>query len=256
MPVPLPIRLSGFKDLVEELNRKYPPKAFPLKTEDELFEFVTLFGKILRMYNLLMSYDDFTPDKRILTPGQIQNYKSRYLDAHDQVKRLRMRDKVDIRDDLIFETELLFQNTITVSYILSMIEGREWGGEGDREFKLDIERKIKGDIRLRSKLSLIMAYINRVSDTSEVNIDWNEFVKQRRTKELDEIVTKFSLNREKTFAFIDSALENDYYSSDGSDFSELLPKTSRFSQSNERRASITEIDEALRDYFELYKETI
>ena len=83
-----------------------------------------------------------------------------------------------------------------------------------------------------------------------------EFVKQRRTKELDEIVTKFNLNREKTFAFIDSALENDYYSSDGSDFSDLLPKTSRFSQSNERRASITEIDEALRDYFELYKETV
>ena len=203
-----------------------------------------------------MSYDDFTPDKRLLTYGQIQNYKSHYLDTRDEVKRLRMRDKVDIRDDLVFETELLFQNTITISYVLSMLEGHEWGGDGDRQFKMDIERKIKGDIRLRSKLSLIMAYINRVSDTSEANIDWNEFVKQRRTKELDDIVTKFNLNREKTFAFIDSALENDYYSSDGSDFSELLPKISRFSQSTERRASITEIDEALRDYFELYKETV
>lgn len=248
--------VPGFKDMVQDLIRKYPLKEFSLKSEDDLFDFVTLFGKILRLYNLLMSYDDFTPDKRLLTPGEIQNYKSHYLDTRDDVKRLRMRDKEDIRDDLIFETELLFQNTITISYVLSMLEGHEWGSDGDRQFKMDIERKIKGDIRLRSKLSLIMAYINRISDTSEPNIEWNEFVKQRRTKELDEIVSKFNLNREKTFAFIDSALENDYYSSDGSDFSNLLPKTSRFSQSSERRASITEIDDALRDYFELYKETV
>lgn len=248
--------VPGYRELVDDLNRKFPLQSFSIQSEDDLYEFVTLFGKILRMYNLLMSYDDFTVDKRLLTPGQIQNYKSRYLDAHEQVKKLRMRDKVNIRDDLIFETELLFQNTITVSYIISMLDNHEWGTDGDREFKLDIERKIKGDIRLRSKISLIMAYINRISDTSESNIDWNEFVKRRRVRELDEIVEKYKLNREKTFAFIDSALENDYYSSDGSDFSALLPMTSRFQSPEQRKKDIEDIDEALRSYFELYKETI
>ncbi len=248
--------VPGFKDLVDELESRYPLSAFPLETEDDLYDFVSLFGKILRMFNLLMSYDDFTEDKRLISPGQLQNYKSRYLDAHDQVKRLRMRDKVDIRDDLVFETELLFQNTITVSYVLKMLEGHEWGGDGDREFKIDLERKIKGDIRLRSKLSLIMAFVNRVSDTSADDVDWGSFVKSRRESELDEIVSKFGLSRDKAFAFIDNALESDCYSSDGSDFSDLLPMTSRFQSPDDRRRLVEDIDAALREHFEMYRETV
>ncbi len=50
-------------------------------------------------------------------------------------------------------------------------------------------------MKLRSKVSLIMAYINRVSDVSEGDVDWDQFVKQRMADELDRIIDENKLDK-------------------------------------------------------------
>ena len=242
----------GFVDMVNDLRAKYPLDMFRLDTEDDLYDFVRLFGSVLRRYNLLMSYDDFTEDKRLLDPIDIQNYKSYYLEANETVKRLRMRDKVDIRDDIVFEMELMYQDTLSISYILNLIKSRDWGHSDDREFKADIQKRIGGDIRLRSKISLIMAFVNRVSDNAAGDIDWADFVKKRMDTELTRIITDNRLDDEKTRQFVSNAFKMDQIRFDGMEFNGILPPIPRFDPGANRAEKVTKVEEELSEYFEMY----
>lgn len=246
----------GFKELVDELMSKFPLVGFRYETEDELYDFVKLFGSILRRYNLLMSFDDFTDDMRILTPGELQDYKSRYLSARDEVKRISARDRVSIRDDVVFEMELMYQNTISIAYMVNLIKDHDWGNSDDRAFKIDLEKKIGGDVKLRSKVSLIMAYINRVSDVSEGDVDWDQFVKQRMADELSRIIDENKLDKGRTEEFMRKALDNDVLSFDGKEFNDLLPPIPRFSKNIDRNAIVAKVEDQLRDFFELYQDTL
>ena len=246
----------GFKELVDELMSKFPLVGFRYETEDDLYDFVKLFGSILRRYNLLMSFDDFTEDMRILTPGELQDYKSRYLSARDEVKRISARDRVSIRDDVVFEMELMYQNTISIAYMVNLIKDHDWGNSDDRAFKIDLEKKIGGDVKLRSKVSLIMAYINRVSDVSEGDVDWDQFVKQRMADELSRIIDENKLDKGKTEEFMRKALDNDVLSFDGKEFNDLLPPIPRFSKNIDRNAIVAKVEDQLRDFFELYQDTL
>ena len=50
---------TGYKELIEELLNKYPLSEPRIEGEQKIKEFLALFGSILRMKNLLMSFDDF-----------------------------------------------------------------------------------------------------------------------------------------------------------------------------------------------------
>ena len=167
-----------------------------------------------------------------------------------------MKDCVSIRDDFIFEIELMYQNTISIAYMVNLIKDHDWGNSDDRAFKIDPEKKIGGDVKLRSKVSLIMAYINRVSDVSEGDVDWDQFVKQRMADELDRIIDENKLDKGKTEEFMRKALENDVLSFAGKEYYDLLPPIPRFSKTIDRNAIIAKVEDQLRDFFELYQDTL
>ena len=97
--------------------------------------FIALFGQILRLQNILVSFDDFAGNE-ILTERQSQDYRSVYLDLYAEYRRDQNADKEQINDDIVFEIELIKQVEINVDYILMLVAEvprgpRRRRGQGD-----------------------------------------------------------------------------------------------------------------------------
>ena len=72
-------------------------------------KFIVLFGAILRMRNLLSSFDEFA-GAEILSDRDFQDYLGRYQDLRDEWQNRKPGgEKEDITDDIVFEIELIKQ---------------------------------------------------------------------------------------------------------------------------------------------------
>ena len=78
-------------------------------------DFIVSFGNILRLRNILSSFDDFE-GKEILAPIDFQDYTGIYNDMYDKY-RVHI-DKDNIQDDIVFEMELVRQIEVNIDYIL------------------------------------------------------------------------------------------------------------------------------------------
>ena len=112
----------GYVDMIFELTQKYPLTEPQIIGEQNQKDFIKLFGTILRMRNLLSSFDEFK-DKQILSDRDFQDYLSRYQDLADEWKRKRKHhESTDITDDVVFEIELVKQIEINIDYILMLVK--------------------------------------------------------------------------------------------------------------------------------------
>ena len=118
--------------------------------------FIALFGAILRLRNILTAFDDFAGHE-ILTPRQLQDYQSLYLDLYADFRQTTQADKETINDDVVFEIELIKQVEVNVDYILLLVgQYLELHGEpGDVDVRATIARAIDASPSLRNKKDLI-----------------------------------------------------------------------------------------------------
>ena len=130
--------------------------------------FIALFGAILRLRNILTSFDEFAGNE-ILSERDYQDYQSFYLDLYAELRVAVDAEKESIIDDVVFEIELVKQVEVNVDYILMLVEKyREERGDGsDRELEAlaKIRRAIDSSISLRNKRDLILAFVDSVSVT-------------------------------------------------------------------------------------------
>ena len=52
---------------------------------------------------------------------EFENYKSKYLDIYEKVKRDSTKIKTSILDDIDFELELIHRDQINVAYIIKLL---------------------------------------------------------------------------------------------------------------------------------------
>lgn len=104
-------KMPGYIDMMADLKEKFPVSEPQIVGEQNQKEFIALFGAILRMRNLLLSFDDFKGNE-LISERDLQDYLGRYQDLRDEWKRKR-RESTDITDDVIFEIELIRQIEIT-----------------------------------------------------------------------------------------------------------------------------------------------
>lgn len=90
--------MPGYVDLMEELNHKFPLSEPQIVGEQNQKDFIALFGAILRMGNLLLSFDEFKGNE-LISERNLQDYLGRYQDLRDEWKRKR-RESTDITDDV------------------------------------------------------------------------------------------------------------------------------------------------------------
>ena len=96
-----------YVDLIDELQSKYPLTEPQIIGESAQKAFIGLFGAILRMRNLLSSFDDFAGNE-ILSEREMQDYQGRYNDLYDEWRnRRKEHEKEDITDDTKFRERKL-----------------------------------------------------------------------------------------------------------------------------------------------------
>lgn len=226
---------TDYAEKVTELLDRFP-LGQQIIGEEAQKDFIALFGAILRLTNILTSFDDFSGNE-ILTERQSQNFRSVYLDLHAEFRKNNDSDKETINDDVVFEIELIKQVEINVDYILMLVEKyRTTHGDGDdKELRTEISRAVDASPSLRNKRDLIEEFVDRVTVDGAIDDEWQAFITARREAELEAIITEENLRGDHTRKFIDTAFRDGTIRTSGTAITKVLPPVSRFSAAGGHR---------------------
>lgn len=216
-------------------------------------EFIQLLGQILRLENILTSFDDFAGHE-ILTERQSQDYRSRYLDLYAEFRKDKDADKELINDDIVFEIELIKQVEINVDYILMLVaEYREQFGDGDdKEIRAEISRAVDASPTLRNKKDLIEAFVDSVSVDGAIDEEWQAFMATKRESELEAIIVEESLRADATREFVATAFRDAALRTTGTAITKVLPPVSRFASDGGHGEKKQRVIEKLGAFFERF----
>ena len=243
---------KGYTELVDELLTKFPLEGFKnnVITQEAKKEFVMLYGAILRMRNILTTFDQFDGDT-LLEINDLQDYQSHYIDIHDEIRPGEKTEKENINDDVVFEMELIKQVDINIDYILMLVSKYHDSNCQDSEILVDIKKAIGGSIELRSKKQLIEDFIAQINTSTDIQKDWQSYIAKKREEELTAIITEQKLKPEETKAFIENSFRDGNLRTTGTDIDRILPPVSRFGGGNRSEVKKTVI-ERLKEFFEKY----
>lgn len=222
----------GYVDMIEELTTKFPLTDERITGEQNQREFIVLFGAILRMRNLLSSFDEFAGHE-ILSERDLQDYLGRYQDLRDEWKKRKPTgEKEDITDDIVFEIELIKQIEINIDYILMLVKKYHDSHCDDKEVLITIQKAIDASPELRSKKELIETFIAGINDVSDVMVEWRQYVAEEKERQLVAIIREENLKEEETRKFIEVAFRDGSVKTTGTDIDRLMPPMSRFGGGN------------------------
>ncbi len=242
---------QGYVDMIDELLTRFPLTEERITGEQNQKDFIMLFGAILRMRNLLSSFDEFAGNE-ILTERDFQDYLGRYQDLRDEWKNRKPGgEKEDITDDIVFEIELIKQIEINIDYILMLVKKYHDSHCSDKEVLITIQKAIDASPELRSKKQLIETFIAGINDVSDVMIEWRSYVAEEKERQLSAIIEEEKLKPEETRKFIDNAFRDGSVKTTGTDIDKLMPPISRFGGGNRAEKKKTVIEKLL-GFFERF----
>ena len=244
--------LSTYLETIEQLRIDFPLPIGSIASEKEQKRFIDLMGQVLRLRNILTSFDDFEGDDTI-APRELEDYRSVYLDLYHEVRERSKVEKEPIVDELVFEMELVKQVDINVDYILMLVEHHrgERGDGDDREIPVEITRALAASPALRGKRDLIEEFYRRVSLNGDVPTEFESFIAAKRDSELDAIIEAERLGEgARDFAY--DSLREGYVPDEGTGLSSILPPARRFGGGGSREAIRTRVLDALRTWVERF----
>ena len=241
---------QGYQSMIEELTTKFPLSEPRIEGEQSQKEFISLFGAILRMRNLLSAFDEFE-GKEIITDRDFQDYLGRYQDLRDEWnERRKERQSTDIVDDIVFEIELIKQIEINIDYILMLVKKYHDSHCEDKEVLITIKKAIDASPELRSKKALIETFILGINDVDDVMAEWHEYVAKMREEELRQIIVEERLKEAETRRFIENAFKYGEIKTTGTDIDKCMPPASRFG--GDRAVKKQEVIDRLKSFFQKY----
>ncbi len=242
--------VRGYKSLVDELLEKFPIGERILGEQNQK-DFIKLYGAVLRVKNILVTFDEFTGNE-ILTDRDVQDYHSMYIDLYNEFRKGVDEEKENINDDIVFEMELIKQVEINIDYVLGLIKKYHEDHTKNKELLIDINKAIDSSVELRNKKDLINQFITTLDVHSVVDEDWQKFVEEKKIEELDKIIETESLDPEATYTFIKNAFRDGSVPSTGTAISKVLPPVSRFSPTGERTQKRESVLNKLSSFFEKF----
>lgn len=240
----------GYVDLIADLQERFPLPVF-IEGEQSEKDFIKLWGTILRLRNILTSFDEFSRNE-ILSERDFQDYQSAYLDLYDKHRRQSDGDKESINDDIEFEIELVKQVTINIDYILQLVAKYHKSHMKDKEILTAIDKAMNSSIELRSKKELIERFINTLNVHSDVDKDWRAFTDRNKAEDLEKIIEEENLKPEEARKFVANAFRDGELKSTGTGFASILPAVSMFDKDNTLAKKKTVVLDRLRSFFEKY----
>ena len=240
---------TGYKDLVEEFKKKFKlPLAISSETAKK--EFIVLFNKILKMENILNSFDEFNKLK-LITEAEGQDYRSEYHTIREEIQKYKDENpKEVINDDIEFELELIKQIEINFDYIFHLISNSSEINE--KGFNEKIHRIVDSSTMLRNKKDLIDQFINAFKEKLVNKDGWKNFFETKRKEELMKLIEDYKLDFEETIR-----LSEDIYERGEIKYSEIdriMPPTSRFNpeKGNEKETIKNKIKKDIEKHIERF----
>ena len=240
---------KGYEERIAELLQKYP-LGQSITGEQNKKDFIVLFGNILRLRNILAAFDRFAGNE-ILSPIDFQDYTGTYHDVYEEIKP-KPGSKDSIMDDVVFEMELVKQVEVNIDYILMLVVKYHDGNCEDKEILAAIDKAIKSSLQLRSKKELIESFIATINTSTNVNTDWQRFVREQRETDIQTLITEEKLKPEETRKFVENAFRDGVLKTTGTDVDRLLPPVSRFGGGGSRDKKKQTVIEKLKGFFEKY----
>ncbi|MDK9348387.1 type I restriction endonuclease subunit R [Propionibacterium freudenreichii] len=241
-----------YKETADRLLNEFPIEE-RIISEAEKKEFIKLFGMLLQVVNILSTFDEFE-GRELLSPRQMDDYKSQYLALRDEFANHLDAEKESIDDDVVFEIELVRQVEVNVDYILMLAEQylEVKDGPRDKEIRAQINRAASASPTLRNKRDLINDFVDSLNVDSRVGEEWQEFIDRHRTAELDSIITDERLNPEPTQHFMHDAFVDGAITTTGTAVTRILPPASRFSKTNNHEQLKDRVLAKLQAFFDRY----
>ena len=240
----------GYTDMIAELSEKFPLSQPQIVGEENQKDFICLFGAILRMRNLLASFDEFK-ERELISERDLQDYLGRYQDLRDEWVNRKKGEKEDITDDIVFEIELIRQIEVNIDYILMLVKKYHDSHGDDKEILITIQKAVDASPQLRSKKELIETFIAGINDVDDVMNEWHSFVGAAREKELAQIIQEEKLREPETRKFLENAFRDGEIKTTGTDIDKLMPPVSRFGGGKRAEKKQTVI-EKLKTFFEKF----
>ncbi|MEB0001691.1 type I restriction endonuclease subunit R [Cryobacterium sp. 10S3] len=243
---------NDYAEKVAELLAAYP-LGQQIIGEAAWKDFIQLFGAILRLHNILTSFDEFTGNE-ILTDRQGQDYRSIYLDLYAEFRKGTDADKEQITDDIVFEIELIKQVEINVDYILMLVQKyRDERGDGDdKEIRAEITRAVAASPSLRNKKDLIEDFVDNISVDGHIDQEWRAFIAAKREAELETIIADENLQPDETRVFVATAFRDGQIQAGGTAITKVLPPASRFSVDGGHGEKKQRVIQRLGEFFERF----
>lgn len=242
--------VRGYESFVKELLEKFPIGERILGEQNQK-DFIKLYGAILRLRNILVTFDEFAGNE-ILSERDVQDYHSMYIDLYNEFRKSIDEEKENVNDDIVFEMELIKQIEINIDYVLSLVKKYHEDHIKNRDLLIDINKAIDSSIELRNKKDLINQFITSLDVHSIVDEDWQKFVEQKKVEELEQIIKNENLDRDATYTFIKNAFRDGGVATTGTAISKVLPPVSRFSPTGERTQKRESVLNKLSSFFEKF----
>jgi len=226
-----------------------------LRDEKEELIFVTRFRELLRIKNILTTFSDFKDEDLGITAQTFEDYKSKYLDIHDKVKKASEENRVSVLEDIDFELSLIHRDEINVAYILNLLVSlKKLPPDEAKQRHKEIIDLIAGEVQLRSKRELIERFIEenlpKLNPNDNVIGEFENFWSSHRAQAFKDMCADEKINPEQMEKLI-----NDYL------FANKFPRNQQIKQTLEYSPGVIEsksildrIAEKLRHFVTTYIE--
>lgn len=284
--------INGYKEEVDRLKEKFSLDFLlggGIITDDQKKDFVKLFSRIIKLQNLLSAFDEFDAEKKIINEADMQDYTSKYIDFHDEMKNHDEKHTAELIDeDIIFEIDLVKQVEIDITYILRLVQEYRDGNCKDKEIVMKIMKAVSSSPDMRDKKELIERFIESMTPSSdeqnvkekwydfltqvgentmleegqfpygnkekqtEVTDLWEIYVQRERERELSAIIEEENLKEKETRSLMETAKINGYIETNGLALTNILPPMPLFGAGNKREEKKRVVIEKLEEWLRRY----
>ena len=243
---------KGYFELVDILREDFPNAGRDIRGEEEEKRFITVYNAILRLRNILTSFDEFE-ESDLMTERELQDYASTYQDLHDKYSNTDKAEKSDVLDDIVFEMELIRQIEVNIDYILFLVEKYKGTGKQDREIIADIRRKVASSPSLRNKKDLIESFIESLNpDADSVTDEWLQFIEKAKKEELTRIISEEGLKKEETISFINQCFREGEIKETGTEITKILPAIPLFTRAGDSQEKKNTVIRRLKVFYDRF----
>ena len=242
--------LAEYTEKVNELYEEFPLGQM-IVGEGAEKAFISLFGAILRLRNILTAFDDFQADDP-MTPRDEQDYRSEYADLYQKYRVTDVESTI-INDDLVFEIELLKQVDINIDYILMLVQKYHDSNGTDKTIVADIERSIMSSLELRDKRDLIERFIESLDASVDMTAEWHSYIAVEYDSEIANIIEEEKLKPDETRELMARAFKDGGVPEAGTAIANLMTKKpSRFASQNAYATMKARIIDRLKVFYERF----